>query len=89
MNGEIRWRDTMRPVRIYAFDARLLCLLALWVFWPSWWSTAALAGAVIGLRIAEARGYRLPAALRALRARSAGSRPALHASRERRFVDFG
>ena len=33
--------------------------------------------------------YRLPAALRALRARAAGSRPGLYASRQRRFVDFG
>ena len=79
----------MRPVRIYMFDARLLCFAALWVLWPSWWSTAALLGAAVGLRIAEARGYRLPAALRAARARVAGSRPALFASRERRWVDFG
>lgn len=89
MGGEARWRDTMRPVRIYVFDARLLCLLALWVFWPSWWTTGALVGSAVALRIAEARGYRLPAALRALRARAAGSRPGLYASRQRRFVDFG
>ena len=79
----------MRPVRIYAFDARLLLLLGFWVLWPAWSTTALLAGAAIGLRIAEARGYRLPAALRAVRAWAAGSRPALYASRERRFVDFG
>ena len=89
MSSEVRWRDTMRPVRIYFFDARLLCLLGLWVLWPSWWTTGALIGAAVALRIAEARGYRLAAALRAVRAWSAGSRPALYASRERRFVDFG
>ena len=89
MERELRWRDTMRPVRIYGFDARLLALLALWVLWPAWWTTGVLMAAVLGLRFAEVRGYRLTAALRALRARAAGSRPALYAERERRFVDFG
>lgn len=89
MAGEARWRDTMRPVRIYAFDARLIGVVGIWVLWPSWWTSAALVGAVAGLRVAEARGYRLPAALRAVRACLAGSRPALYGSRSRRFVDFG
>ena len=79
----------MRPVRIYAFDARLLLLLGFWVLWPAWSTTVLLVAAVIGLRIAEARGYRLPAALRAVRCWAAGSRAGLYSSRERRFVDFG
>ena len=83
------WRDTMRPVRFYLIDARLLVLLTVWLFVPSWWTTAAAVVAVTALGIAEARGYRLYAALRAVRALSAGSRPALHARRVRRFVDFG
>lgn len=89
MDGGVRWRDTMRPVRIYGFDARLLALLGLWVFWPAWWTTGLLVLAVLALRYAEVRGYRLGSALRAVRARAAGSRPALYAARERRFVDFG
>ena len=83
------WRDTMRPVRFYFMDARLLALLVLWLFVPAWWTTAAVVLAVVALRVAEARGYRLQAALRAVRARSAGERPALHARRVRHFVDFG
>ena len=83
------WRDTMRPVRFYLIDARLLALLTVWLFVPAWWTTAAVVVAVTALRIAEARGYRLHAALRAMRALSAGRRPALHARRARRFVDFG
>ena len=83
------WRDTMRPVRFYLIDARLLVLLTVWLFVPAWWTTAAVVLAVTALRIAEARGYRLHAALRAMRALSAGRRPALHAQRVRRFVDFG
>ena len=83
------WRDTMRSVRFYLVDARLLALVVLWLFVPAWWTTAAVVLAVAALRIAEARGYRLHAALRAVRALAAGRRPALHARRVRRFVDFG
>ena len=83
------WRDTMRPVRFYLVDARLLVLLVLWLFVPAWWTTAAVVLAVTALRIAEARGYRLHSALRAVRALTAGRRPALHARRVRRFADFG
>ena len=79
----------MRPVRFYVMDARLLTLLVLWLFVPAWWTTAAVVVAVAALRVAEARGYRLHAALRVVRAHSAGERPALHARRVRRFVDFG
>lgn len=83
------WRDTMRPVRFYAVDARLLILLALWLFVPTWWTTAAVILTAVAFRIAEARGYRLGAAFRAVRTWSAGRRHALHARRTRRFVEFG
>ncbi len=88
-NHEIPWRDTMRPVRFYLFDARLLILLVLWLFVPAWWTTGLVLSAVIALRIAESRGYRFRAALAALRCMLAGARPALHARRRRRLVDFG
>ena len=87
--SEVPWRDTMRPVRIYAFDARLLILAVPWLFLPTWWTTAAVVAAMLACRAAEARGYRFGAALRALRARAAGRRRALHAGRLRRFTDFG
>ena len=84
---EVAWRDSMRPVRFFVFDARLLFLFAPWLFFPAWPTTAALLLAIAALRIAEARGYRLATAIRAVRARLAGRRPALHASR--RFADYG
>ena len=79
----------MRPVRAWAFDARLLILALPWLFLPTWWTTAIVAAAVLACRAAEARGYRLGAAMRALRRLSAGRRRALHAARMRRFTDFG
>ena len=90
MDGQkLPWRDSMRPVRFYLVDARLLVLLTLWLFVPAWWTAAVAVLAAAALGVAEAKGYRLHAALRAVRARSAGRRRALHARRTRRFVDFG
>ena len=83
------WRDSMRPVRVYGFDSRLLMLLMIWLFVPAWWTTALLVCAIAAFRIAEMRGYRFGAALRAVRAWSAGRRHALNGQRLRRFVDFG
>ena len=88
-SSPVAWRDSMRPVRFYGFDARLLILLAPWLFLPTWWTTAAVVAAMLACRAAEARGYRFRAALRGLRRMSAGRRRALHAGRLRRFTDFG
>ena len=88
-SSSVAWRDSMRPVRAWVFDARLLVLVLPWLFLPTWWTTAIVAAAMLACRAAEARGYRLAAGVRALRALSAGRRRALHAARLRRFTDFG
>ena len=87
--SEVPWRDTQRPVRLYVVDARLAVLVIVWVFVPNWWTTALVVAVTAALRIAEWRGYRTSAALRAVRARLAGDRPALHLDRQRRWTDFG
>lgn len=86
---ELTWRDSARPVRFWIFDWRLLVALVIWIFWPSLVTTSAVVILVAAFRFAEARGWRLEAALRALRAFSAGRRRALQPSRSRFFVDFG
>ena len=83
------WRDSARAVRFYVFDARLLLPAALLVLWPNWATLALLLAGLVAFRVAEARGYRLSAALRAVRARLAGRREALSPLRHRRFTDFG
>ena len=85
----ISWRDSARPVRVYFIDARLLLPAAMWVFWPSITSTAVLITGLVVFRLAETKGYRLSAAVRAVRARLAGRREALSPLRRRRFTDFG
>ena len=88
-SSPVAWRDSMRPVRAWVFDARLLILALPWLFLPTWWTTALVVAAMLACRAAEARGYRFWAAVRALRAVSAGRRRALHAARLHRFTDFG
>ena len=88
-SSPVAWRDSMRPVRAWVFDARLLILALPWLFLPTWWTTAVVVAAMLACRAAETRGYRLAAAVRALRALSAGRRRALHAAHLRRFTDFG
>ena len=86
---DITWRDSGRPVRFWIFDWRLLVALVIWIFWPSLATTSVVLLLIAAFRFAEARGYRLEAALRALRALCAGRRHALQPSRSRSFVDFG
>ena len=82
------WRDSARAVRIWGFDARLALLTFAWLFWPNIATTALLLLAFLAFRIAEARGYRLRAAIRRVRAASCGSRRALYLDRYRRFADL-
>ena len=87
MEGVV-WRDSARPVRLWIFDARLAVLAFAWAFWPTAATTALLAAAFLAFRIAEARGYRLRAAVRRVRAALCGRRRALHLDRYRRFADL-
>lgn len=85
----IPWRDSARPVRLSILDARLIAPAALWLFWPTWTTTALLVLLVILFRLAETRGYRLTAALRAVRVGLAGRAGGIAPHRVRRFTDFG
>ena len=88
MEGVVVWRDSARAVRIWGFDARLALMTFAWLFWPNLWTTALLVFAFLAFRIAEARGYRLGAALRRVRAASCRGRRALYLDRYRRFADL-
>ena len=82
----ISWRDSARPARVMGIDARPLVMMFVLVFFPYLVTLAAFLVAVIGFRVAEARGYRVRAAVRGVRALLAGRRYALHLEHYRRFV---
>ncbi len=83
------WRDSMRPVRLGPFDARLLAFALPAAFFLRWWTVSIVVLAWLAFRAVEARGYRPPAAVRALRAVMAGGRRAVHRRRLRRALDYG
>ena len=86
--NDVVWRDSARPVRIGPFDARLAVLVFFLLLKPGLLTLGLLLGASVAFRVAEARGYRLRAALRRVRALLAGRRRALHLERYRRFTDL-
>lgn len=83
------WRDSMRPVRLGPFDARLLAFALPAAFFLRWWTVLTVFLAWLAFRAVEVRGYRPPAAVRALRAATAGPRRAMHRRRLRRAHDYG
>ncbi len=87
MDGFV-WRDSARAVRIWGFDARLALMTFAWLFWPNIATTVLLVAAFVAFRVAEARGYRLRAAIRRVRAASCRGRRALFLDRYRRFADL-
>lgn len=89
MQEDQPWRDSMRPVRLGPFDARLLLFVVPATFFPSWWTAGAVILAWLAFRGVEARGYRPPAAVRAARRALAGERRALHRRRMRKALDYG
>lgn len=84
------WRDSMRVVRFFTFDARVaLFVPALILYFRP--VTIALMLAAIGVFYGlERYGLTFPAALRALRVWVLGSdRPGLLPGQRRRFRDYG
>ena len=66
----------------------MLVLFFAVVFFPYLATLFLFLAALVGFRVAEARGYRVRAALRGVRAFLAGRRYALHLERYRRFVGW-
>lgn len=84
------WRNSMRPVRFFNFDARAAIPFVLLLFHARL-STLFITGAtLIVFNFLEKRGLTFPAALRALRVWLIGShRPGLASVRRRRMTDYG
>lgn len=84
------WRNSMRPVRFFAMDARAAipwCVLL--VYARPWTILFALTTTIIFTSL-EKRGLTFPSAMRAFRSWFIGqSRPAWIQLRHRKFVDYG
>lgn len=88
---EWHWRDSMRPARFIAFDARaalFVVVVLLRIFSPYTWGSFALA--LIFFYILERLGLTFEAALRRMRLVLTGmERPATAWTARRRMIDFG
>lgn len=84
------WRNSMRPIRFFAFDARAAATLPL-LFVYARLSTLLLTIVVLILfRYLERKGLTVPAALRASRSWINGrDRPGWLAVQRKRFADYG
>ncbi len=84
------WRNTMRPVRFFGFDARASIIAPILLFYPRV-STVIFSLMLLFLfRQLERRGLSFPAALRAFRAWVIGKyRPGWVSAQKSTFKDYG
>jgi intracellular multiplication protein IcmT len=87
---DIHWRNSQKPARFFAFDARaFLALLLFLVHARVWTFTLAIVVMVI-FWILERRGLTFSASLRAMRSWVLGSkRPANQPRSKRYWIDYG
>ncbi len=84
------WRNTMRTVRFFAFDARAALPLPLLLVYARWSTLILTIVTLLVFRFFERRGLTFPAALRNLRAWVAGKeRPGVIGVLRRQFIDYG
>lgn len=90
MTMENHWRNTMKPIRFFAFDAKAAIPFALFIVHARTWTFLLTLVVMFGFWLLERRGLSLPSALRAARLwLFAGRRPALLWTRRRGMVDTG
>ncbi len=84
------WRDSMRTIRFFSFDARCAILVPVWLLYLRW-STIIISIIVFYIfRYLENKGLTFPTALRALRCWMVGNdRPGLIWVLRKKFIDRG
>jgi intracellular multiplication protein IcmT len=87
---EFHWRNSMRPVRFFAFDAKVVIFVALFLLHTRWWTLWLFIIAMILFSVLERRGLLFDSAIRAMRAWLYGkTRPGWLWFRKRKIVDYG
>ncbi len=87
---EFHWRNSMRPLRFFAFDAKVAIFLAALLLYPRWLTLGLFIAALILFYMLERRGLLFDDALRAFRCWLYGEkRPGWMWFRRRRMIDYG
>lgn len=84
------WRDSMRTIRFFGFDARVAFLIPVWLLYLRT-STIIISVIVFYLfKFLENKGLTFPAALRSLRSWLVGrTRPGTPGLTPHQFIDYG
>ena len=84
------WRNTMKPVRFFQFDARAGFFIVLVLVHFRYWTVGLLLTVLVLFWILERKGLSFAAAIRAARAWFVGGyRPAWIYTRRRKMLDTG
>lgn len=87
---EFHWRNSMRPLRFFAFDAKVAIFLALLALHPRWWTLGLFIFAMALFWFLERQGLLFDSALRAFRNWLYGPhRPGWLWFRKRKMIDYG
>lgn len=88
--GTWHWRNTMKVVRFFNFDARAGFFLVLVLVHIRVWTLITLLCVMLVFNLLERKGLTFPAALRALRVWIIGpNRPAWYSTRRNKLTDTG
>ncbi|PZP57322.1 MAG: type IV secretion protein IcmT [Micavibrio aeruginosavorus] len=84
------WRNSMRPIRFFALDARAAMPLCFLLPFPRWSTLILAVSVIIFFVFLEKRGLTFPSAMRSIRGLIFGDRrPALMTFKYRKLKDFG
>ena len=84
------WRNSMRPIRFLAFDARAAMPIPLLLVYLRLSTIMLTIVTLMAFRYVENKGLSYPAAMRAIRVSFVGNiRPGLISAKRRKFLDYG
>ena len=87
---DLHWRNTQKPARFFAVDARAFAAVFLFLVHARLWTLALAIVVMIVFWFFERRGLTFEAALRAMRAWVLGvNRPGILKKYKRNWTDFG
>ncbi|HEU0117315.1 MAG TPA: IcmT/TraK family protein [Alphaproteobacteria bacterium] len=87
---DIHWRNTQKPARFFALDARAFAAILLFLLHARLWTFILAIVVMFVFWLLERRGLTFEASLRALRSWVLGrKRPANHRRANRHWIDFG
>jgi len=87
---DLHWRNSQKPARFFALDARAAAALMLFLVHARLWTFTLAVVVMLVFWLLERRGLTFEAALRAWRSWLVGRhRPAMRPGSRRHWIDFG